>query len=176
MSTQNNQTPTAPVSPQNDTARFIVEKIYIKDVSFESPRAPHIFNGQNAFGLNTDLAQSVNRLDDTAYEVVLKMTLTCTTGGEQGNSVYVAEVGQAGVFTISGFEPEVLDALLGTQCPNILYPYARQYIDTLIQAGGFPVVALQPLNFDAIYAESLRQRQQQAVPEAPAGKNVAAEV
>jgi len=174
MSKQN-KTQAAPVSQQNDERRFIVEKIYAKDVSLESPGTPHVFNGQNAFQLNTNLAQSVNRLNDTAYEVVLTITLTCTTGEEQDNTVYVAEVGQAGVFTISGFETETLDALLGIQCPNLLYPYARQFIDVLIQTAGFPVVALQALNFEAIYAENLRQQQQQQQQQkdkskAPAGK------
>ena len=83
-------------------------------------------------------------------------------GGEgDGNTVYVVEVQQAGVFALAGFEPNVLDALLGTQCPNVLYPYARQVIGDLIQAGGFAPFLLQPINFDALYAEGLRQRQAQ---------------
>jgi len=151
----------APTTPVNGP-QFSVEKIYVKDVSFESPKAPQIFNEQNAPQLNMNLTQRVERLGDSAYEVVLAITLTCTLGEGEGNTVYVAEVQQAGLFGLAGFEPNVIDALLGTQCPNVLYPYARQLIAELIQAGGFPPFLLQPINFDALYADGLRQRQQQA--------------
>jgi len=152
----------APAQAPVNGPQFNIEKLYVKDVSFESPKAPQIFNEQAAPQLNMNLNQRVERLNDTAYEVVLSVTLTCTTGEGDGNTVYVVEVQQAGVFSLVGFEPNVIDALLGTQCPTILYPYARQVIGDLIQAGGFPPFLLQPLNFDALYAESLRQRQQQA--------------
>lgn len=146
-----------PTGPQ-----FSVEKIYVKDVSFESPKSPFVFNEQNPPQINMNLNQRVQRLAENAYEVVLGVTLTCTAGEGEGNSVYVVEVQQAGVFGLAGFEPNVLDALLGTQCPNVLYPYARQIIGDLIQAGGFSPFLLQPINFDALYAENLRQRQAQA--------------
>ena len=141
--------------------QFSVEKIYVKDVSFESPKAPHVFNEQNAPQINMNLNQRVQRLGESVYEVVLGVTLTCTAGEGEGNSVYMVEVQQAGVFGLAGFEPNVTDALLGTQCPNVLYPYARQLIGDLIQAGGFAPFLLQPINFDALYAEGLRQRQAQ---------------
>lgn len=142
-----------PTGPQ-----FSVEKIYVKDVSFESPKAPLVFNEQTQPQINMNLNQRVQRLGENAYEVVLGVTLTCTAGEGDGNSVYMVEVQQAGVFGLAGFEPNVLDALLGTQCPNVLYPYARQLIGELIQAGGFAPFLLQPINFDALYAEGLRQR------------------
>jgi len=165
----------APAQPQINGPQFNIEKLYVKDVSFESPKAPQIFNNQASPQLNMNLSQRVERLDDTAYEVVLAITLTCTLGeGEsEGNTVYVVEVQQAGVFSLVGFEPNVIDALLGTQCPNILYPYARQLIAELIQAGGFPPFLLQPLSFDALYADTLRQRQQQASNEDLAGTEAA---
>jgi preprotein translocase subunit SecB len=144
--------------------QFSVEKIYVKDVSFESPKAPLVFNEQNQPQINMNLNQRVQRLGENAYEVVLGVTLTCTAGEGEGNSIYMVEVQQAGVFGLAGFEPNVLDALLGTQCPNVLYPYARQIIGELIQAGGFAPFLLQPINFDALYAESLRQRQAQQQP------------
>ena len=150
---------TAPAQPAG--AQFSVEKIYVKDVSFESPKSPAIFNEQAQPQLNMNLNQSVQRVGDNAYEVVLAITLTCSLGEDTGNTVYVAEVKQAGVFGLAGFEPNVLDAMLGTHCPNVLYPYARQLIGDLIQAGGFPPFLLQPINFDALYAEGLRQRAQQ---------------
>ena len=149
---------------QPNGPQFSVEKIYVKDVSFESPKAPLVFNEQTQPQINMNLNQRVQRLGENAYEVVLGVTLTCTAGEGDGNSVYMVEVQQAGVFGLAGFEPNVLDALLGTQCPNVLYPYARQLIGELIQAGGFAPFLLQPINFDALYAESLRQRQAQQQP------------
>ncbi|MFZ7095025.1 protein-export chaperone SecB [Luteimonas dalianensis] len=143
-------------------AQFSVDRIYVKDVSFESPKAPQVFSEQAQPQLNMNLNQRVTKVADNSYEVLLGITLTCTVG--ENSTVYVAEVQQAGLFSLSGFEPQVLDAMLGTHCPNVLYPYARQLIGDLIQAGGFPPFLLQPINFESLYAEGLRQRaaQQQA--------------
>jgi preprotein translocase subunit SecB len=136
-------------------AQFTVEKIYVKDVSFEVPGAPQIFNEAAQPQLQMNLNQRVQRVGDNAYEVVLGITLTCTTGEK---TAYLAEVQQAGVFGLAGFDQAALDGMLGTHCPNVLYPYARQTISDLIQAGGFPPFLLQPINFEALYAEGLRQR------------------
>ena len=160
MSDQASNGAVAPEQPNGP--QFSVEKIYVKDVSFESPKAPNVFNEQGQPQLNMNLNQRVQRLGDNVFEVVLGVTLTCTSGEGEGNTIYVVEVQQAGVFGLAGFESNVADALLGTQCPNVLYPYARQLISELIQAGGFAPFLLQPINFDALYAETLRQRQQQA--------------
>lgn len=157
------QAPNGAAAPaQANGPQFSVEKIYVKDVSFESPKSPNVFNEQGQPQLNMNLNQRVQRLGDNVFEVVLGVTLTCTAGEGEGNTVYVVEVQQAGVFGLSGFESNVADALLGTQCPNVLYPYARQLVSELIQAGGFAPFLLQPINFDALYAEGLRQRQQGA--------------
>lgn len=144
----------APVDAATGPA-FTVEKIYVKDVSFESPNAPTIFNDQVQPELQLNLNQQVQRLGENAFEVVLAVTLTCQAGER---TAYVAEVKQAGVFGLVGFDAQTLDAMLGTHCPNVLYPYTRQLISDLIQAGGFPPFYLQPINFDALYAEGLRQR------------------
>jgi preprotein translocase subunit SecB len=152
---------------------FTVEKVYAKDVSFEVPGAPAVFNEQTQPQLQMNLQQAVQRLNDNAYEVVLGINLTCTIGDK---SIYVAEVKQAGVFGLAGFDAAALevkqagvfglagfdaaalDGMLGVHCPTVLYPYARQLISDLIQAGGFPPFFLQPINFEALYAEGLRQR------------------
>ena len=119
---------------QPQAASFTVEKLYVKDLSFEAPNAPQVFNEQGQPDLQMKLSQKVNRL---------------------------AEVEQAGVFGLAGFDEQILDAMLGTQCPNILYPYATAAIGNLITAGGFPPFPMQPINFDALYGESLRQRAEQ---------------
>ena len=141
---------------------FTVEKIYAKDVSFEAPGAPAVFNEAAQPQLQMNLNQSVQRLNDNAFEVVLGVTLTCTAGEK---TLYVAEVKQAGVFGLLGFDAATLDAMLGTHCPGVLYPYARQLISELIQSGGFPPFFLQPITFDALYAEGLRQRSSQQLGE-----------
>jgi len=143
----------------NNGPAFTVEKIYVKDVSFESPNSPTIFNENVQPDLQLNLNQKVQRLSENAFEVVLGVTLTCKAGDK---TAYVAEVEQAGVFGLIGLEPQAIDVLLGTQCPNILFPYVRSMVSDLIQAGGFPPFYLQPINFEGLYAETLRQRQQQA--------------
>ena len=156
------QAPNGAAAPaENAGPQFSVEKIYVKDVSFESPKSPVIFTEQAQPQINLNLSQRVQRLNENAFEVVLDVTITCNAGeGDDATTIYVAEVQQAGVFGLAGFEPQVADALLGTQCPSMLYPYARQLLADLIQAGGFAPFLLQPINFDALYAEGLRQRQQ----------------
>ncbi len=144
----------APAGPS-----FTVEKLYIKDVSFEAPGTPQVFNEQGQPQLQMNLNQRVQRLSDEAFEVVLGVTLTCTIGDK---TAYLAEVQQAGVFGLSGFDELTLEVMLGTHCPNALYPYARQTVSDLITAGGFPPFLLQPINFEALYAESVRQRAAQA--------------
>ena len=157
MSEENNNA-VAPAEAANGPA-FTVEKIYVKDVSFESPNSPMIFNENVQPELQLNLNQKVQRLSETAFEVVLGVTLSCKAGDK---TAYVAEVEQAGVFGLIGLEPQAIDVLLGTQCPNILFPYVRSTISDLVQAGGFPPFYLQPINFEGLYAETLRQRQQQA--------------
>ena len=134
---------------------FTVEKIYVKDVSFEVPGAPAIFTENVQPELQLNLNQRVQRLGENAFELVLGVTLTCKAGDK---TAYVAEVQQAGIFGLMGLEAQAVDVLLGTQCPNILFPYVRQLVSDLVQAGGFPPFFLQPINFEALYAESLRQR------------------
>ena len=134
---------------------FTVEKIYVKDVSFEVPGAPAVFAETQQPQLQLNLSQNVQRVGENAYEVVLGINLTCALGDK---TVYVAEVKQAGVFGLSGFDAATLDGMLGVHCPTVLYPYARQLVSDLIQAGGFPPFFLQPINFEALYAEGLRQR------------------
>ena len=140
-------------------AQFTVEKIYVKDVSFEAPNAPQIFQEQGQPQLNMSLNQKVGRLNDAVFEVVLGVTLTCTLGEK---TVYLAEVQQAGIFGLGGFDDRNLDMMLGTDCPNVLFPYVRQAISDLIVSGGFPPFYLQPINFDGLYAEGLRRRADQA--------------
>ena len=145
---------------QANGPQFTVDKIYVKDVSFEAPRTPQAFSEQGQPQLQMNLNQRVNRVSENAFEVVLGVNLTCKLGDDK--TVYLVEVQQAGLFNLSGFDDQSLDAMLGTHCPTILYPYARQIVGDLIQAGGFAPFLLQPINFEALYSEGLRQRAAQA--------------
>ena len=157
--TLNGAAPAAEAQPQPQGPTFTVEKLYVKDLSFEAPNAPQVFNEQGQPDLQMKLSQKVQRLNDTAFEVALSITLTCTVNGK---TAYLAEVEQAGVFGLAGFEDHILDAMLGIQCPNILYPYAAAAVGQLINSGGFPPFPMQPINFEALYGETLRQRAEQA--------------
>ncbi len=159
MSEENTNGAAAEQNAAQPSASFSVEKIYTRDVSFESPNAPAIFNEQGQPDLTMNLNQRVSQLSDTAFEVILGVTLTCKVGEK---TAYLAEVQQAGVFGLAGFDAPSLDAMLGAHCPSILYPYARAAISDLIGNGGFPPFQLQPINFEALYTEGLRQRAAQA--------------
>lgn len=151
-------------SPSNGTAppagpQLFLQKIYVRDASFEAPNAPQIFTEQGQPQVELNIGQRVNRLAETVYEVVLTATVTCTLNGR---NAYLAEAHQAGIFAAQGFSPEQLDAVLGSYCPHVLFPYLRQTVDALVQSGGFPPLLLQPINFDQIYAEAVRRRAAEA--------------
>jgi preprotein translocase subunit SecB len=137
--------------------QFNLQKIYVKDASFEAPNAPGVFQEEGQPQLQLNLAQKVNNLAENVFEVVLTVTLTCTLNEK---NAYLAEVAQAGIFGATGFDQRNLEAVLATYCPNVLYPYARQAVSDLVVNGGFPPYYLQPINFEQLYAEQMRRRAQ----------------
>jgi len=143
---------------QANEPQLVLQKIYVKDVSFEVPNAPHIFQeiGENEQQpqVQLNLGQRAADLGGDIYEVVLSLTLTCTLGER---TAYLAEVQQAGVFAIAGFGEAEQAGIIGSYCPNLLFPYARQIISSLVQEGGFPPFLLQPINFDSLFAEQQRR-------------------
>lgn len=136
---------------------FSLQKIYLKDVSFESPRAPEVFLSRWDGKTNVQLNTTATRLDqqDDLFEVELQLTVTTENDGK---TAYLCEIRQAGVFLIKGFEAPQQDALLGAYCPNVLFAFAREAVADLVQKGGFPQLLLQPVNFDALYQQHLAQR------------------
>ncbi|HEX7916201.1 protein-export chaperone SecB [Rudaea sp.] len=136
-------------------AQLQLQKVYIKDASFEVPSAPQIFQEQGQPQVQLNLEHKVGTLAQDVYEVVLTVTVTCKL---EDKTAYLAEVQQAGVFGVIGFDAPSRDAVLATYCPNVLFPYARQIISDLVQNGGFPPFLLQPINFDALYAEQQRRQ------------------
>jgi len=141
--------------------RLSIGKIYLKDFSFESPQAPDIFR-QSDWKPQTDLnlRSSHTAVSEEHHEIVLTVTVEAKA---EDKTLFLVELQQAGLFEITGYEGEELGAIIGSFCPNILFPYARETIASLIQKGGFPEFVLQPINFDALYLQS---KQQQAAAQA----------
>jgi preprotein translocase subunit SecB len=136
---------------------LMLERFYIKDASFESPRSPDVFSEQWRPKVQLDINSRSNHLGEQRYEVVL--TVTVETRDESDRTGFIAEVQQAGVFRIRGLEDEPLRRVLATFCPGTLFPYVREVIDSMVIKGGFPALALAPVNFDALYEQSIRQQQ-----------------
>ncbi|KOR30148.1 preprotein translocase subunit SecB [Achromatium sp. WMS2] len=134
----------------HDKNQFAIQRIYLKDASFEIPNAPAIFREDGQAENNMTMNTTINSLDNNTFEVVLSITLTSKI---PDRTIYVAEVQQAGIFTITGFPEHERLRLLGTHCPHVLFAYAREAIGDLITKGSFPQVVLQPINFDALYVK-----------------------
>ena len=140
--------------------QLAISKIYVKDFSFESPQSPGIFKtGEWKPETNLNLRSAHTAIEDNAHEVVLTITVEAKQGD---TSLFLVELQQAGIFEIAGYEGDELQAIVGSFCPNILFPYARETIASMIQKGGFPEFVLQPINFDALYLQAKQQAEQQA--------------
>ena len=139
-----------------DGKRISIAKVYMKDFSFESPQSPAIFrSGEWKPQTNLNLRSSHNEVSEDVHEVVLTITVEAK---EEDKTLFLIELHQAGLFDIAGYEKEEFNAIIGSFCPNILFPYAREAIAATIQKGGFPEFVLQPINFDALYLQSLQQQ------------------
>jgi len=153
MAEEQNQGPA--VTPEAAaSAQFQVQKLYTKDVSFELPNAPKIFQESGQADVKMTLSQRVESLGENMHEVVLTITVTATVDDK---TAYLAEVAQAGIFLVAGFNDQATHAVINTMCPNTLFPYARQTISSLVIGGGFPPLVLQPVNFEQIYAQRMQQ-------------------
>ena len=147
----------AAAEERQQQAQFQLQKLYTKDVSFELPNAPEIFQDDGQVEIKMNLAQKVELLADGIHEVALTVTVTATLGEK---TAYLAEVQQAGIFAISGLNEQATHAAINTLCPHTLFPYARRAITDMVGDGGFPPLVLQPLNFDQIYAQRMQEAQQ----------------
>ncbi len=144
--------------------QLAISKIFVKDFSFESPQSPAVFTqGDWNPQTNLNLRSTHNALDGNAHEIVLTVTVEAKDGDK---TLFLVELHQAGIFEVAGYGKEELEAIVGSFCPNILFPYAREAIASTVQRGGFPEFVLQPINFDALYMQSRQQAAAQQ-PEAP---------
>ena len=144
--------------------QFSLQRIYVKDLSFESPKSPDIFQSQWNPQVNLDLNTRHSQLQEGIHEVVLSLSATVTNG--QDDVSFIAEVQQAGIFAINGLDEAAMRHTLGAFCPNILFPYAREAIDNLVLRGSFPPLMLAPVNFDALYAQAEQRRAQEGTAQA----------
>ena len=139
-----------------DNRKFDLQRIYTKDLSFETPNSPEVFTLEWKPESNLSLNSDVNNLGGDAYEVTLSVTVTSKIGDKVA---YLVEVKQAGIFTMKGFPSEEMGPMLGAYCPNILFPYAREVVSDLVNKGGFPQLLLTPVNFDHLFAQHMQQQQ-----------------
>jgi len=151
---------------QQAQGQFALQRIYVKDLSFEAPNAPKVFLGTWQPEVNVELSTQTSRMDDGKnYEVILSLTVTVKNDNAPA---FLVEVKQAGIFLIDGVPEAQLAQLLGAYCPNLLFPYARETVSDLVTRGSFPQLLLAPVNFDAVFAEAQRNRQAQAAAPAEA--------
>lgn len=136
---------------------FVIQKVYTKDISFETPNTPEIFRDDDWHpNINLQLQSRSKPLDENVFEIVLMVTVTAKTDDE--TTAYLAEVQQAGIFRVSGFDDDEMRYMLGSYCSNILFPFAREVVSDLVTRGGFPQLLLSPVNFDALFSQQQEQK------------------
>lgn len=153
---QENQQPAATGS--NTRGQFEIQKIYVKNISLESPNSPQVFREQWKPSVHMDIANSADELGDNLYEVTLSITATVS---HEEKTIYLVEVQQAGIFLMADFPREIIGRMVATVCPNIMFPFVREIVSDLVTRAGFPQLLLAPVNFDALYL----QHQQKAAAE-----------
>jgi preprotein translocase subunit SecB len=146
---------TKPQTPSENNPQFEIQRIFVKDLSYEAPNTPHTFVEEWKPEVQLNLETKSNRIQDNVHEVILSVTATVTTSKK---TAFVIEVQQSGIFVISGFAPDQLRHMLGSFCPNILFPYAREVISDTVMRGGFPQLILAPVNFDMLYEQHMQEQ------------------
>ena len=144
---------------QQAQRQFLVQRIYTKDISFEAPNTPQLFQENWSPEINVGLGSEVTKVNEELLELVLKVSVEAK---HEDKTVFLVEVQQAGLFAIQGFNEQEADALMGVAAPNVLFPYAREVVSDLVTRGSFPQFVLQPVNFEAIYAQQRQAKAAQA--------------
>lgn len=144
---------------QNPQQQFQIQRIFLKDLSFESPLGAEVFTKQQKPAMNQELSSSTRKVDDTHFEVTLKITITAKLDDK---TVFLVEIQQAGLFYMAGIEEKDVHRILNTMCLQIIFPYARETVDSVLGKGTFPPVMLAPVNFDAMYAQAMQKSAEEA--------------
>jgi preprotein translocase subunit SecB len=150
---------TEEVKTEQVEQQFLIQRIYTKDLSLENPMGPEAFTITDQPTINQDLASEINKINDELYETTLKLTITASLDEK---TIFLVEIQQAGLFAIKGIEGDNLSRVLNTVCPQILFPYARETIDSALTKATFPPLMLPPINFDALYAQALEEQKNKA--------------
>jgi preprotein translocase subunit SecB len=150
---------TEEVKTEQVEQQFLIQRIYTKDLSLENPMGPDAFTITDQPTINQDLSSEIKRVNDDIYETILKLTITAELDEK---TVFLVEIQQAGLFAIKGIEGDDLSRVLNTVCPQILFPYARETIDSALVKATFPPLMLPPINFDALYAQALEEQKNKA--------------
>ncbi|MDH5229824.1 MAG: protein-export chaperone SecB [Gammaproteobacteria bacterium] len=140
---------------ENTNKEFSIQKIYCKDVSFETPNSPEIFREQWQPEVNLQIGNATKILAENIHEIVLTVTVTAKLGDK---TAYLVEVQQAGIFNIINYTQEEMGIMVGAYCPTVLFPYVREVVSDIVTKGGFPQLLLAPVNFDALYQQHLQQQ------------------
>ena len=140
--------------PDAEQPEFSIQRIYLKDLSFETPQGPTAFKKKWQPKVSQDLNTKTSPVEDGIFEVALRVTINIKDGDD---TIYIVEAEQAGLFNIKGFSDEQLPQVLNTTCPGILFPYLRETLDTVVTKGTFPALLLPPINFDALFANAVKQ-------------------
>lgn len=143
---------------ENQEIQFAVQRIYLKDASFETPQGPSVFTKKWEPRIQLDVNTSTNKLDDDHYEAILRLTLTAE---QEEKTVLLIEVEQAGIFFCRGLNDDQLRHILATRAPEILFPYLRETVDAFAVRGSFPAFMLAPINFDALFQQAMEEQAQQ---------------
>ncbi len=151
--------------PTEPSREFSLQRIFVKDISFETPNSPSIFTLEWKPESSLNLNSNVTKLDNDLYEIVLTVTVTTKIGDK---TAYLVEVQQGGIFTIRNFPEEEMGHMLGAYCPNVLFPYAREVVSDLVSKGSFPQLLLTPVSFDALYAQHMQEKAEGAQAAEPA--------
>jgi preprotein translocase subunit SecB len=154
-----NQTSAEGSTEQQAAPQFAIQRVYTKDISFETPNSPAIFQKDWKPELKLDLDTRSTKLSDNTYEVILALTVTATVDGQ---TAFLAEVQQAGIFTIGNLPEAQLAHTIGAFCPTTLFPYARESVANLVNRGSFPQINLAPVNFEALFASFIQQKAKEA--------------
>ena len=136
-------------------AQFLVQKVYVKDISFETPNTPEVFRMEWKPVVDMNMSNEATPLGDNLFDVVLSVTLTVKIGDK---TAYLVEINQAGIFMIKNLPEDVVGRMLAIVCANILFPFAREAVSDIVTRGGFPQLLLSPVNFDALYAQQQEQQ------------------
>ena len=137
--------------------QFSIQRVYLKDLSFETPLGHEAFKKKWQPKVSQDLNTKTHQVEEGIYEVALRVTINMTYAED---TIYIVEAEQAGLFNIQGFSEEQLPQILNTTCPGILFPYLRETLDNVVTKGSFPALLLPPINFDALFASALKQAEE----------------